>query len=76
MEHLRYEYIFNSLKTNSKTEIAPKLSKSSKIVVHCRSGKRSAIVTGILTGHGYDAVNYDGGYTKWKDNFTACTLPS
>ncbi len=35
------------------------------IVVVCRSGARSARVTGVLVGAGYDAANLAGGMQAW-----------
>lgn len=35
------------------------------VVVVCRSGSRSAQVTGFLAAHGWDAVNLAGGMTAW-----------
>jgi DMSO/TMAO reductase YedYZ molybdopterin-dependent catalytic subunit/rhodanese-related sulfurtransferase/glyoxylase-like metal-dependent hydrolase (beta-lactamase superfamily II) len=36
-----------------------------RIVVVCRSGGRSAAITGALRAHGYDAVNLTGGMCAW-----------
>lgn len=37
-----------------------------KLVVYCRSGKRSAKAVTFLTAHGYrNAVSLDGGYLAW-----------
>jgi len=38
-----------------------------KIIVICRSGRRSAAVTEQLTRSGFDAVNLDGGSVAWVD---------
>ena len=38
------------------------LDKRKTIYVNCRSGQRSYIATRILTQHGFDAYNLDGGY--------------
>ena len=49
-----------------------------KIVVHCKSGSnggRSSRAAELLKSKGYDAEFYPGGYFKWKDIFTATTLP-
>jgi rhodanese-related sulfurtransferase len=37
-----------------------------RVVVVCRSGGRSARVTGYLRQQGCDAVNLDGGLTAWQ----------
>ncbi len=42
--------------------------KSTKIVVHCASGVRSAFAAKTLTELGYeDVVSMAGGFNKWKD---------
>ena len=38
-----------------------------EIVVHCRSGKRSARATRLLRAHGFDAKNLDGGILAWSE---------
>jgi rhodanese-related sulfurtransferase len=40
-------------------------SESDKVVVMCRSGRRSIPVTEYLQAKGYDAVNYEGGMQAW-----------
>ena len=47
------------------------LPEAKRIVVVCRSGGRSAAITGVLRAHGYDAVNLTGGMCAW----TAVGLP-
>ncbi len=43
-----------------------KLPKDVKLVVYCRSGKRSAKAVSLLMSHGYDrAVSLNGGYLAW-----------
>ena len=37
-----------------------------RVVVVCRSGGRSARVTGYLRQQGYDVVNLDGGLSAWQ----------
>ncbi len=44
----------------------PDLPWDRRIVVVCRSGGRSARVTGYLRQHGYDVVNLKGGLTAWQ----------
>lgn len=41
--------------------------KKNKIAVVCRSGRRSAVATGILQKSGYKAVNVSGGMFAWRD---------
>lgn len=41
------------------------LAEAKRIVVVCRSGGRSAAITGALRAHGYDAVNLTGGMCAW-----------
>ena len=43
------------------------LPKDREVVVHCRSGKRSAQVTEFLIERGYDAVNVAGGLLAWEE---------
>ncbi|OGS42315.1 MAG: hypothetical protein A2506_05220 [Elusimicrobia bacterium RIFOXYD12_FULL_66_9] len=43
------------------------LDKSQKLVVHCRSGARSARAVEFLIGKGYDAVNVAGGIIAWAE---------
>lgn len=46
-----------------------KISRDKKVVVHCRSGKRSATVIHALeTQHGFDNLyNLEGGIMAWAD---------
>lgn len=37
------------------------------VVVHCRSGGRSARVVQFLLQQGYDAVNVEGGILAWEE---------
>jgi DMSO/TMAO reductase YedYZ molybdopterin-dependent catalytic subunit/rhodanese-related sulfurtransferase/glyoxylase-like metal-dependent hydrolase (beta-lactamase superfamily II) len=41
------------------------LPRDAPIVVACRSGGRSAAITGALRAHGYDALNLAGGMSAW-----------
>lgn len=43
------------------------LPKDRQIVVHCRSGGRSANAAGFLLEQGYDAVNMGGGLLAWTE---------
>lgn len=43
------------------------LDKERRVVVHCRSGARSARVVQFLLQQGYDAVNVDGGILAWEE---------
>lgn len=45
-------------------ELAPYRNRT--IVVYCRTGHRSTRGTEILQGHGFRAVNMDGGITRWR----------
>lgn len=42
------------------------LPKDQQLVVVCRSGGRSAQVTGYLVAHGLSAVNMAGGMQEWE----------
>ena len=45
-----------------------KFSKDKQVVVHCRSGKRSANAIMFLSQHGYDNLyNLEGGILAWKE---------
>lgn len=44
------------------------LSKDSKILVYCRSGRRSMDAAEILTNLGYKVVNLKGGIIEWKED--------
>ncbi|WP_018923484.1 MBL fold metallo-hydrolase [Salsuginibacillus kocurii] len=45
-------------------------NKEDKLVLYCRTGKRSAIGASILRNHGFMNVrNMDGGFVAWKQNF-------
>ena len=43
-----------------------RLPKDTPIVVHCKSGGRSAIAAAALTLRGYDAHNLSGGIQAWR----------
>ncbi|MDF2955172.1 MAG: Rhodanese-related sulfurtransferase [Candidatus Alkanophagales archaeon MCA70_species_2] len=42
------------------------LDKDKKIIVYCRSGRRSADACAILAEHGFDAYNMLGGILAWE----------
>lgn len=41
--------------------------KEKKIIVYCRSGRRSKIATDILIDNNFIAFNMDGGFLAWKE---------
>jgi len=41
--------------------------KDKKIIVYCRSGRRSRIATDILVKNHFDAYNMHGGFLAWKE---------
>ena len=41
--------------------------KEKKIIVYCRSGRRSQIATEILNENNFNAYNMDGGFLAWKE---------
>jgi sulfur-carrier protein adenylyltransferase/sulfurtransferase len=45
----------------------PPASDGREIIVHCKSGVRSAKAVGILKEHGIDAKNLKGGILAWSD---------
>ncbi|MFT7599931.1 MAG: molybdopterin/thiamine biosynthesis adenylyltransferase/rhodanese-related sulfurtransferase [Acidimicrobiales bacterium] len=50
--------------------------KSTKLVVHCAGGVRSAFAAKSLAELGYtDVVSMDGGFNKWKDEGRAWDVP-
>lgn len=46
------------------------------IVCVCRSGQRSAMVTGALVRAGYDAENLEGGLLAWVEAKLPLTTPT
>ena len=44
-----------------------KADPDEEVVVHCRSGGRSAKATKLLREKGYNASNLDGGVLAWSD---------
>jgi len=45
-----------------------KISKDKPVIIHCRSGKRSAQAVKMLEGEGYDNLyNLQGGILAWKE---------
>lgn len=42
------------------------LDKNAKLVVHCKSGGRSASAVALLRERGYDAVSLAGGIDEWS----------
>ena len=41
--------------------------KDKKIIVYCRSGRRSRLATEFLKKNNFDAINLDGGYLAWEE---------
>lgn len=41
------------------------VTRSRRVVVTCRSGRRSAVAVGLLRAAGIDALNLDGGMQAW-----------
>lgn len=47
-----------------------KISRDKPVVIHCRSGKRSAQAIMLLEREGYDNLsNLKGGILAWRDSF-------
>ncbi len=45
-----------------------KISKTKKVIIHCRSGARSASICSFLENQGFDNVyNLKGGILAWAD---------
>lgn len=51
----------------------PGIGKSSRILVYCRSGRRSELAAEMLQKHGYRHVSNAGGYGDWGQKLMACT---
>jgi rhodanese-related sulfurtransferase len=46
--------------------------KDEEVIIHCRSGKRSAMACVILDGMGFkDTYNVEGGILAWQEKFGA-----
>lgn len=45
--------------------------KDKKIIVYCRSGRRSRLATEFLKKNNFDAINLDGGYLAWEEYSSA-----
>ena len=43
------------------------IHKQKKIIVYCRSGRRSQIATDILINNSFNAFNMEGGFLAWKE---------
>ena len=41
--------------------------REKKIIIYCRSGRRSQIATDILIKNNFNAFNMDGGFLAWKE---------
>ena len=50
------------------------LSKSKKIAIYCRTGRRSSAAAEKLAAEGYECVNLLGGFNAWKEAGKAVTL--
>ncbi|WP_118193583.1 rhodanese-like domain-containing protein [Albibacterium indicum] len=47
-----------------------KISKDKPVIIHCRSGKRSAQAVKLLEGQGFsNLANLEGGIIAWRDQF-------
>ena len=45
--------------------------KDKKIIVYCRSGRRSRLATEFLKKNNFNAINLDGGYLAWEEYSSA-----
>ena len=43
------------------------IHKQNKIIVYCRSGRRSQLATDILINNNFNAFNLEGGFLAWKE---------
>ena len=55
-------------------KVKSSLSKSKKIAIYCRTGRRSSAAAEKLTAEGYECVNLLGGFNAWKEAGKAVTL--
>ena len=53
---------FINIPVDELRERIDEIDKNNKVYVMCQSGLRSYIACRILAGHGYDAINFSGGY--------------
>ena len=45
--------------------------RDKKIIVYCRSGRRSRLATEFLKKNHFNAINLDGGYLAWEEYSSA-----
>ena len=45
--------------------------KSKKIIVYCRSGRRSKMATKLLKKKNFNVTNLEGGFIAWRKYFSA-----
>ena len=45
--------------------------RDKKIIVYCRSGRRSRLATEFLKKNNFNAINLEGGYLAWEEYFSA-----
>ncbi|WJZ02075.1 FAD-dependent oxidoreductase [Corynebacterium freiburgense] len=62
-------YTLDELRANIDT--IRELATDGKVIVSCRVGQRGHTAARILSSHGIEAYNLDGGYLTWKDGHTA-----
>ena len=43
------------------------IHKQNKIIVYCRSGRRSQLATDILINNNFNAFNLEGGFLAWQE---------
>ena len=55
-----------SCRSDSSRPSSATIPKDQPVVVHCKSGGRSAIAVAILKVAGYDAHNLSGGIQAWE----------
>jgi len=41
--------------------------KQKKIIIYCRSGRRSQVATDILINNNFNAFNMEGGFSAWEE---------
>lgn len=57
------------IKSDDFAEAIKSLDESLPVAVYCKSGRRSAKASGIMTQKGFKVVNLLGGYVAWSKKY-------
>lgn len=66
--HLKNAVLINIKDDDFDKKAERLLKKDRKVLVYCRSGRRSAEAAQRLADKGYKVVNLEGGYLKWTES--------